>query len=174
VDNIADTVMGASDVIRRRVLHVVYASTSGHTEYVVDVLVDYLTSSAPGWEIQRAMAERTGPQDLLRGDVLLLASSTWDAGGVEGQLNPHMSVLLQEEAKSLDLGLKPCACIALGDDRYLYVARAADHLERYVRTHHGRPILPTLKIINEPYGQTDTVRLWAKRLLAESNQVARA
>jgi flavodoxin I len=84
VDNIADTVMGASDVIRRRVLHVVYASTSGHTEYVVDVLVDYLTSSAPGWEIQRAMAERTGPQDLLRGDVLLLASSTWDAGVSRG------------------------------------------------------------------------------------------
>jgi len=36
------------------------------------------------------MAEKTQPQDLLSGDVLLLASSTWNTGGIEGQLNPHM------------------------------------------------------------------------------------
>jgi len=63
-----------------------FASTSGHTEYVVDALIDSLKSIAPGWEIEETMAEKAQPQDLLSGDVLLLASSTWNTGGIEGQL----------------------------------------------------------------------------------------
>ena len=49
--------------------------------------------------------------------------------GIEGQLNPYMWVLLQDKAKNLDLAGKPCACIGLGDHRYFYTARAADHLD---------------------------------------------
>ena len=33
-------------------LHIVFASTSGHTEYVVDALIDSLKDIAPGWEIE--------------------------------------------------------------------------------------------------------------------------
>jgi flavodoxin I len=76
--------------------------------------------------------------------VVLLASGTWDVRGIEGQLNPHMRELLHDKAADLDLAGKPCACIALGDDRYFYTARAADHLEQFVRSHHGRALLPTL------------------------------
>jgi len=152
-------------------LHIVFASTSGHTEYVVDALIDSLKDIAPGWEIEETMAETTQPQDLLRGDVLLLASATWNTGSIEGQLNPYMSVLLQDKAKNLDLASKPCAAIGLGDDRYFYTARAADHLEHYVTTHHGRLILPTLKIINEPYGQEETVRGWGKQLVDVLKQI---
>ena len=61
-------------------LHIVFASTSGHTEYVVDTLIDSLKGITPGWEIAETMAEKTQPQDLLSGDVLLLASSTWNTG----------------------------------------------------------------------------------------------
>ena len=128
------------DFIRRRFLHILFASTSGHTEYVMDALIDCL-GIAPGWEIEKTMAEKTRPQDLLRGDVLLLASATWNTGSIEGQLNPHMWVLLQDKAKNLDLAGKPCACIGLGDDRYFYTARSADDLEHYVKAHHGRLIL---------------------------------
>jgi flavodoxin len=105
-------------------LHIVFASTSGHTEYVVDALIDSLKDIAPGWEIEETMAETTQPQDLLRGDVLLLASATWNTGSIEGQLNPYMSVLLQDKARNLDLASKPSAAIGLGDDRYFYTARA--------------------------------------------------
>ena len=152
-------------------LHIVFASTSGHTEYVVDALIDSLKDIAPGWEIEETMAETTQPQDLLRGDVLLLASATWNTGSIEGQLNPYMSVLLQDKAKNLDLASKPCAAIGLGDDRYFYTARAADHLEHYVKTHHGRLILSTLRIIDEPYGQEGTVRVWGKQLVDVSRQI---
>jgi flavodoxin I len=164
VINIANSAQAVPQFIQRRVLHIVFASTSGHTEYVVDALIDSLKNIIPGWEIEEKRAEKTQPQDLLSGDVLLLASSTWNTGGIEGQLNPHMWVLLHEKAKTLDLAGKPCACIGLGDHRYFYTARAADHLQHYVKGHHGRLIVPTLKIIDEPYGQEEAVRVWGKQL----------
>jgi flavodoxin I len=87
---------------RSRSLHIVFASTSGHTEYVVDTLMGSLTELVPGWEIEKRMAEKTQSLDLLQGEVLLLASSTWNTGGIEGQLNPHMELLLQERAKDVE------------------------------------------------------------------------
>lgn len=121
--------------------------------------------------IEETLAEQTQPQDLLRGDVLLLASATWNTGGIEGQLNPHMSALLQDRAKDLDLASKPCACIGLGDHRYFYTARALDHLQRYVESHHGRLIFPALRIIDEPYGQEDTVRAWGEQFVGALTQI---
>jgi flavodoxin I len=155
-------------VVQRRVLHIIFASTSGHTGYVVDALIGFLRSMTLGWEIEQTMAEKAQSRDLLGGDILLLASATWNTGGIEGQLNPHMSVLLHDQAKTLDLAGKPCACIGLGDHRYFYTARAADHLQHYVKAHHGRLIVPTLKIIDEPYGQEEAVRVWGKQLVYAS------
>jgi flavodoxin I len=171
VNNIVNAAEAVPQFIQRRVLHIVFASTSGHTEYVVDALIGSLKRITPGWEIEETMAEKAQPQDLLSGDILLLASATWNTGGIEGQLNPHMSMLLQEKAKTLDLAGKPCACIGLGDHRYFYTARAADHLQHYVEAHHGRLIVPTLRIIDEPYGQEEAVRVWSKQL-ADASQPA--
>jgi flavodoxin len=173
VDNVANAAHAGSHFAQRRSLHIVFASTSGHTEYVVDALTDSLKSAAPGWEIEETMAEKTRPQDLLSGDILLLASSTWNTGSIEGQLNPHMWVLLHDEAKNLDLAEKPCACIGLGDHRYYYTARAADHLQHYVKAHNGRLIVPTLRIIDEPYGQEEAVTVWGKLLVNASTQAGR-
>jgi flavodoxin I len=168
VNNIADAAEAVPHFIQRRLLHVVFASTSGHTEYVVEALIDSLKSATSGLEIKETMADLAQPQDLLSGDVLLLASATWNTGGIEGQLNPHMWVLLHDKAKALDLAGKPCACIGLGDHRYFYTARAADHLQHYVKAHRGRLIVPTLKIIDEPYGQEEAVRVWGKQLVDAS------
>jgi flavodoxin I len=163
--NAADTV---PHFIQRRTLHIVFASTSGHTEYVVEALTSSLESMPSGWEIEQTKAEKAQPQDLLSGDVLLLASATWNTGSIEGQLNPHMWALLRDKAKTLDLAGKPCACIGLGDHRYFYTARAADHLQHYIEAHHGRLIVPTLKIIDEPYGQEEAVRVWGRQLVDAS------
>jgi flavodoxin I len=173
VNNIFNAVDAVPQFIQRRVLHIVFASTSGHTEYVVDTLIDSLKRTTPGWEIEETIAEKTQPRDLLSGDVLLLASSTWNTGGIEGQLNPHMWALLREKAKTIDLAGKPCACVGLGDHRYFYTARATDHLEHYVKVHHGRLIVPTLKITDEPYGQEEAVRAWGKQLVDASKQIDR-
>jgi flavodoxin I len=170
VNNVVNAAEAVPQFIQRRVLHIVFASTSGHTKYVVDTLIDSLKRITPGWEMEETRAEKARPQDLLSGDVLLLASSTWNTGGIEGQLNPHMWSLLHEKAKTLDLAGKPCACIGLGDHRYFYTARAADHLQHYVKARHGRLIVPTLRIIDEPYGQEEAVRVWGKQLMGASKQ----
>jgi flavodoxin I len=171
VNNIANAAEAVPHFVQRRSLLIVFASTSGHTQYVVEALIDSLKGTTPSWEIEKTMAEKAQPQDLLSGDILLFASATWNTGSIEGQLNPHMCVLLDDKAKILDLAGKLCACIGLGDHRYFYTARAADHLQHYVNAHHGRLIVPALKIIDEPYGQEEAVRAWGKQLVDASKQV---
>lgn len=137
-------------------LHIIYASTSGHTEYVVDTLI----SSLGGLAVEKQRAELAQPEDLLRGDILLLATSSWNTGGPEGQLNPHMFALLMNRAADMDLQGKRVAVIGLGDERYHFLCAAADHLEEFVKTHNGILIEPTLRMINEPYGQEKKVQEW--------------
>ena len=129
-------------------------------------MVDILTRSAESsdWEVETTLAESASQQDMLRGAILLLASSTWNTGGVEGQLNPHMSMLLQSRAKDLDLAAKPSACIGLGDHKYYYTARATDLLQEYIESHHGRLLLPALRIVDEPYGQEQAILAWGQQL----------
>ena len=94
MNNITKAAEAVPHFVRRRSLHIVFASTSGHTEYVVEALIDSLKSTTPDWEIEETMAEKAQPQDLLSGDVLLLASGSWNTGSIEGQLNPHMCAAL--------------------------------------------------------------------------------
>lgn len=142
-------------------LHIIYASTSGHTEYVVDTLI----SSLRGLAVEKQRAELAQPEDLLQGDVLVLATSTWNTGGPEGQLNPHMFALLMNRAADIDLQGKRVAVIGLGDDRYHFLCAAADHLEEFVKTHNGILIEPTLRIINEPYNQQKKIEQWSAAFL---------
>lgn len=146
-------------------LHIIYASTSGHTEYVTQVLAECLGDSTCH-HVRRVRAELAQPDDLLQGDLLVLASGTWNTGGIEGQLNPHMYEFLLIHAKDADLTGKSVAIIALGDDRYFYTCRAGEHLRQFVQTHGGRVIEPPLLIVNEPYGQEEKVRKWGKKLLS--------
>ncbi|MEK7562788.1 MAG: flavodoxin family protein [Patescibacteria group bacterium] len=144
-------------------LQIIYASTSGHTEYVVSVLKDALKGAA--LQITDCKAEAATQEDLLKGEILILGSGTWNTGGVEGQMNTHMVDLLQGRAKDIDLAGKPVAIIALGDDRYYYTCRAGERMRRFVLDHGGKILGNTLLLVNEPYGQEERVRKWAEALL---------
>lgn len=143
-------------------LHFIYASTTGHSEYVVDTII----AALKGFSIEKQRAELAQPEDLLRGDILVLASGTWNTGGPEGQLNPHMFALLMDRAAGIDLAGKKVAVIGLGDDRYHFTCKAADYLEEFVHTHGGILIEPILRIINEPYGQEKKVIGWGSQLFS--------
>lgn len=153
------------------VLHIIYSTSTGHTEYAVDTLIDVLRTSAPGLTVEKQRAEAAQPEDLHRGSALLLASGTWNTGGTEGQLHPHMYALLKDRVKELDLKKKPCAVIALGDDHYFYTARAMEHLMQFVLQHGGQAA-ESLVIVNEPYGQEEKVAKWAGKLLAKIPSLA--
>jgi flavodoxin I len=141
-------------------LQIVYASTSGHTEFVVG----RIAAAIPGAIVTRV--EHATPETLLAGDALLLASGTWNTGGIEGQLSPHMHAFLKGAAKDVDLKGKKVAIVALGDARYRYTANAGNHLEEYVKIHGGTLLGERLVIVNEPYDQEAAVEAWAKNLSA--------
>ena len=146
-------------------LHIIYASTSGHTEHVVHTLVSFFKEKAPQVAVEVQRAEQAKPEDLKRGDVLLLASGTWNTGGVEGQANPHMEDFFSR-AEGMDLQGKPMAFIALGDTRYYYTARAAEHFQQFRLAAKGTQLLPPLIIVDEPYGQEGKVCTWGEKLVA--------
>ena len=147
-------------------LHIIYASTSGHTEYVIDEVIETLRASGAAVDIEKQRVETAQAEDLARGEVLVLACGTWNTGGSEGQLNPHMFAFLRDRAKKADLGGKPVFCIGLGDQRYHFTGRALLHLEDYVSSHNNTLLSPSLKIVNEPYGQEARVHHWTKHLLS--------
>lgn len=155
----------------QKTLSVIYASTSGHTEYVVDTLIAALEAKNKDIRIVKQRAERTTAEDLLKSDVTLLACGSWNTNNVEGQLSPYMFELLMKTAAALDLKGQPCAAIGLGDERYFFTAKAAEHLANYLKNHNGKVLLPTLKIVNEPYGQEDKVRTWANELFTQIDKL---
>lgn len=147
-----------------RTLTIVYTSTSGHTEFVIDT-IEAVLKKTPDLRVVRQRAETTKPEDLRKGDALLLACGSWNTGGPEGQLSPSMHELLTGPAKDTDLKAKPAAAIGLGDARYYFTARAADKLTDYLQSRGAKLLLPTLKIVNEPFDQTVKIEAWAKEFM---------
>ncbi len=146
-------------------LHIIYASSSGHTEYVVQLVQKYLQQKHSDVAVSILLAEQAQPEDLLKGDVLILASGTWNTGGIEGQLNPHMHEYLIKRAASADLNGKKVGIIALGDERYYYTCRANEHFRQFIMNHNGKVQEPALLVVNEPYGQEEKVERWAEKFL---------
>ncbi len=144
-------------------LQIIYASTSGHTEYVVSLIAATLKGRI---DVTVTRVELATPETLLHGDVLLLASGSWNTGGIEGQMNPYMDFFLKRAAKDVDLSGKKVAIVALGDERYRYTAKSGEHLTAYVESHGGMLLGERLVVVNEPYGQEDVVKAWAKKLSA--------
>ena len=145
-------------------LLIAYSSTSGHTEYVLDVLCRFLQEKKAPLDVRLRHVETLQPQDLLDCDILLLASSTWNS--TEGLLPPDFTIFLRQ-AKDIDLGGKLTCVIGLGDDRYYNTCKSAAHLMQFLREHKGKNFLPPLPIVNEPYDQDDKVIAWAAKLLAK-------
>lgn len=131
----------------------------------MDLIGKVIAAKRPAIKVSKVLAEQATPEDLQKGDVVLLACGTWNTGGIEGQLNPHMHAFLLKRAAATDLKGQKVALVALGDKRYFYTARAGEHLKNFVEAHGGTLIGETLKIMNEPYGQEKTVQAWAESFL---------
>lgn len=153
------------------VLHVIYASTSGHTEHVVR-LVESIVTVEPGWTVILKRAETATAEDLTAPDALVLASGTWNTGGIEGQLNMHMHALLHERAADADLAEKPVAVISLGDERFYFRVRCTEHFLRFIREHGGSSLHTPLILVNEPYDQTERIEKWGRSLAASLRALA--
>lgn len=154
-----------------RTLTLLYSTSTGHTEFVVDALATELNKSLPDLRILKQRAEMSSSDDLKKSDILLLACGSWNTGNIEGQLQPHMHELLTVRAADVDLKGMPAAAIGLGDERYHFTARAAEKLTDYLTDHHAKVLLPTLKIINEPFDQTAKIEAWAKEFASSISKL---
>jgi flavodoxin len=138
---------------------------------VVDTLIDFLKEKAPDIEVERQRVELAKPEDLLRGDLVILGSGTWNFGGVEGQLNEYMHRYLFERAKDSDLTGKQIAFISLGDDRYYYTTRCTEKFMWFLKASHAKMALIPLIVVNEPYGQEERIMRWGEKLIKLFEQV---
>lgn len=145
-------------------VHFLFASGSGHTEYVCRALCAFLEEK--GHQATMTPAEAATEESVHEGDVLVMASGTWNTGGVEGQLHPYMYEFVFKKAKDADLAGKKCTNIALGDARYYYTARAGEYLRKFLKDHNGDYACDPLTIINEPYGQEEKILKWGEKLLS--------
>lgn len=147
-----------------RSISVIYATSTGNTEFVVDVLIESLAKLVKDARIVKQRAELTKAEDLTAADVLVLAAGSWNTANVEGQLQPHMYELLNVRAAATILEGKPAAAIGLGDTRYHFLARAAEKLTDWLKGARATILLPALTIINEPFDQSPKIEAWAGEL----------
>lgn len=145
-------------------ISILYASTSGHTQFVVEELQKLWGEK--GHSVMTKKAEISCKEDLLSPDLLVLASGTWNTGGQEGNLNPHMHALLFEKCRELDLQEKKVALISLGDERYYFTTRCTEHFLRFVKSANGKAVSPPLIIVNEPFDQENRITRWGQSILS--------
>lgn len=139
----------------------VYGSTGGNTEMAVEKVAELLQAKKHKVVLQRA--ERTDPKDLLKYDVIVLASPTYG----HGLLQEHMAKFVKG-LKEIDLKGKQCAVIGLGDPKYeaQYHIESAAKLEKLLEDHGGKILLPALRISRTPVMHLKgLIPYWAGQLL---------
>ncbi len=157
-----------------RSLTIIYSTSTGHTEFVIDALIEHVRVKKKDLHIVKQRAEVTKPEDLTKADILLLACGSWNTGNVEGQLQPYMYDLVNGRGQEADLKDKPAAAIGLGDERYHYTARAAEKLTEFLTQKQAKILLPTLKVVNDPFDQATKVLAWADELLKQIDKLPSA
>jgi flavodoxin len=123
----------------------IYGSTGGNTEMVVENVADMLKSKKHKVTLKRA--ELSKAADLLKADIIILASPTYGHGLLEGYMAKFAKGI-----RDLDLKGKPCAVIGLGDPKYeaQYHIESAAILEKTLSDAGGKILLPALRISRTP------------------------
>lgn len=146
---------------------ILYASTSGNVELVVDRVAQVWREA--GKAVELARAEQFKPERFQDYQNFVLATSTWE----HGELNPFF-VPLYEAMATLDFHGKKAAMLGLGDIRYevILFCRGMDMVTKRWTDRGGVQVGKTLKLNGEPYHQLeDRVVPWAQEtgpLLYES------
>jgi flavodoxin len=137
---------------------VIFTSTGGNTELVVDKVCEVL--EAKGHTTQRKRAEVSEVDDLDQGDVLLFAAPTYGVG----ELHYHFDKLLKE-LKSFDLQGKQCGIVSLGDIKYHpeYHNEGANTLTVAIKEAKGEVLGRAMRLNGSPVGQMEKVVEWAEK-----------
>lgn len=140
----------------------IYASTSGNVEIVMETIADVLQAHK-GISVELLRAENTPITVIEKNSDFIFGTSTWE----HGALNPFFS-RLYKELQSVDCTGKEAAFVGLGDVRYepILFCEGMKKLERLWEKQGGTVIGNHLTINGEPYSKLQSVVTpWTERLL---------
>jgi flavodoxin len=140
---------------------IVFSSIGGHTEMVVDKISELLSIKEN--IVKKVRVDVTNPASLLKFDLIILASPTYNQGTVEDKFFPFLKVL-----STLDLSGKRFAVIGLGSLKYYseYLTEAATILEECVKTSGGELVVNGLRINGHPAQFTSSlIPSWTNKLI---------
>jgi flavodoxin len=140
---------------------VVYGTGSGNTELVSQMVAAGLEDK--GMEVECVRVEKTSVEEVIKADLIVLASSTWNVGELQDYFVPFHKELIEQQLPG-----KPMAVIGLGDSKnYDIFNGASDILEAAVKKVGGLQLLPTMRIDGPPHKVLDQMRGWGWTLADE-------
>ncbi|GIK84122.1 MAG: putative flavodoxin-2 [Patescibacteria group bacterium] len=143
-------------------IHIIYASTGGNTEHVMEQVAQYWREQGVTVELHRS--EQTPLSVITNNKYFLFATSTWDHGAI----NPFFLALLKE-MKTADFSGKTASFIGLGDRRYekYYFCSGMTAIKEIWEKSKGRSVGVALTIGREPFETVieEMVKKWADETL---------
>src|SRR3989344_390533 len=151
------------DVIMVRELmriNLVYASTSGNVEVVMETVAKVLRQNS--FEIMLSRAEKTPIETVKKNKYFVFGTSTWE----HGQLNPFFQKLY-EAMQTKNFQNKEAAFVGCGDRRYepVLFCEGINKVHGLWLKKDGKVVGTILKIQGEPYEDLDSLVVpWASEL----------
>jgi len=143
-------------------IHIIYASTSGNTEFVMDTVANKWRKM--GREVVLHRSEATDIGTIKENSHFLLATSTWDHGAI----NPFFNKLLAEMKKTDCFG-KQATFIGLGDRKYSkhHFCKGMTTLKEVWEKSRGESLGVALTIGREPFDELmiKVIEDWAEKTL---------
>lgn len=143
-------------------VHIIYASTGGNTEHVMEQVAEVWQEQ--GVQVVLHRAEQTPFSVVAENQFFLFSTSTWD----HGTINPFFKRLF-DEMKSADFSGKVASFIGLGDRRYEhhYFCSGMTQLKDLWEKNNGVSIGVALTIGREPFEDAIEVMVnkWANETL---------
>ncbi|MGM0836510.1 MAG: flavodoxin [Bacillota bacterium] len=123
---------------------VIYASMSGNTEAIADIIVDELMK---GYHevILEDFHSVVRAEELLNYDITFIGTYTWGDGDY-----PDECLDIMEELEELELNGHPFAIFGSGDTSYPDYCGALDKLQALIESQGGQVRIPPLKIEFNP------------------------
>jgi flavodoxin len=139
-------------------LTVIYASTSGNTEIVMETIAQVLGEYGFRSDLHRA--EKTPISVIRHNHLFVFGTSTWE----HGALNPFFRKLLKE-MKAENLTGKSAVFVGCGDTRYepVLFCEGIEKVRQVWEKQGGQTLGSILKIDGEPYPVlASDVTMWAE------------
>jgi len=135
---------------------IVYGSTTGNTE----LLAGYISEGIKEAGIDATVRNVTDvdAQDLTNYDLVLLGSSTWGEGELQGDF-----IYFYDQMEGLSLEGKKGAAFGPGDSAYDMFCEAVNLLEARLKDCGAEIIAPGLKIDGDVDASEDKAKQWGKQ-----------